>query len=209
MVLDRRVIQPYGCTNAGDAAPASHHRPGPRRSRRPDPAGHPAPRHGRPGRRGGAGVALRDELRGGAEAHRDPRGRRARLEAAERAPEGRADGDGGAPGRPAPARPVRGVVARPHRSHDPPHRSHEGDRRMTVTAVRKDPVNLTLTLTAEFDATPERVWELWSDRRQLERWWGPPMYPATFTRHDLAVGSRVNYYMTGPEGDQPHGYWDI
>jgi uncharacterized protein YndB with AHSA1/START domain len=80
---------------------------------------------------------------------------------------------------------------------------------MTVTAVRKDPVNLTLTLTAEFDATPERVWELWSDPRQLERWWGPPMYPATFTRHDLAVGSRVNYYMTGPEGDQPHGYWDI
>jgi len=80
---------------------------------------------------------------------------------------------------------------------------------MTVTAVRKDPVNLTLTLTAEFDATPERVWELWSDPRQLERWWGPPMYPATFTRHDLAVGSRVNYYMTGPEGDQPRGYWDI
>jgi uncharacterized protein YndB with AHSA1/START domain len=80
---------------------------------------------------------------------------------------------------------------------------------MTVTAVRKDPVNLTLTLTAEFDATPERVWQLWSDPRQLERWWGPPMYPATFTRHDLTPGSRVEYYMTGPEGDQPHGFWDV
>ena len=80
---------------------------------------------------------------------------------------------------------------------------------MTVTAVQKDPVNLTLTLTAEFDATPERVWELWSDPRKLERWWGPPMYPATFTRHDLSVGSRVDYYMTGPEGDQPHGFWEI
>ena len=80
---------------------------------------------------------------------------------------------------------------------------------MTVTAVEKDPVNLTLTLTAEFDASPERVWQLWSDPRQLERWWGPPMYPATFTRHDLSVGSRVEYYMTGPEGDQPRGFWDI
>lgn len=80
---------------------------------------------------------------------------------------------------------------------------------MTVTAVRKDPVNLTLTVTAEFDASPERVWELWSDPRQLERWWGPPMYPATFARHDLAPGSRVEYFMTGPEGDQPHGFWDI
>lgn len=80
---------------------------------------------------------------------------------------------------------------------------------MTVTAVRKDPEALTMTLDAEFDASAERVWQLWADPRQLERWWGPPTYPATFTRHDLAVGSRVEYHMTGPEGDQPHGYWDI
>jgi uncharacterized protein YndB with AHSA1/START domain len=80
---------------------------------------------------------------------------------------------------------------------------------MTVTAVHKDPERLTMTLTAEFEATPERVWLLWADPRQLERWWGPPVYPATFTRHDLSVGSRVEYHMTGPTGDQPHGYWDI
>ncbi len=80
---------------------------------------------------------------------------------------------------------------------------------MTVTAVQKDPNALTMTLTAEFDATPQRVWELWSDPRQLERWWGPPTYPATFTRHDLAPGSRVEYHMTGPSGDQPAGYWDV
>jgi uncharacterized protein YndB with AHSA1/START domain/pimeloyl-ACP methyl ester carboxylesterase len=80
---------------------------------------------------------------------------------------------------------------------------------MTVSAVRKDPKALTMTIDAEFDASPERVWQLWADPRQLERWWGPPTYPATFTRHDLAPGSRVEYHMTGPEGDQPHGYWDI
>lgn len=80
---------------------------------------------------------------------------------------------------------------------------------MTVTAVHKDPDALTMTLTAEFDATVERVWDLWADPRQLERWWGPPTYPATFTSHDLAPGSNVRYHMTGPSGDQPHGYWDI
>jgi len=80
---------------------------------------------------------------------------------------------------------------------------------MTVTSVRKDPTALTMTLTAEFDAAPERVWQLWADPRQLERWWGPPTYPATFTAHDLAPGSRVGYHMTGPTGDQPHGYWDV
>jgi uncharacterized protein YndB with AHSA1/START domain/pimeloyl-ACP methyl ester carboxylesterase len=80
---------------------------------------------------------------------------------------------------------------------------------MTVTAVRKDPQALTMTVDAEFDASPERVWQLWADARQLERWWGPPTYPATFTRHDLAPGSRVEYHMTGPEGDQPRGFWEI
>ena len=80
---------------------------------------------------------------------------------------------------------------------------------MTVTAVRKDAQALTMTVEAEFDASPERVWQLWADPRQLERWWGPPTYPATFTKHDLTAGSRVEYHMTGPEGDQPKGYWDI
>ncbi len=80
---------------------------------------------------------------------------------------------------------------------------------MTVTAVRKDPQRLTLTVEAEFDASVERIWQLWADPRKLERWWGPPTYPATFTKHDLAPGGRVESYMTGPAGDQPHGYWDV
>lgn len=80
---------------------------------------------------------------------------------------------------------------------------------MPVTDVRKDPEALTMSITAEFDATPERVWQLWADPRQLERWWGPPTYPATFTAHDLRPGGRVAYHMTGPTGDQPRGYWEV
>jgi uncharacterized protein YndB with AHSA1/START domain len=80
---------------------------------------------------------------------------------------------------------------------------------MTVTAVRKDLPALSLTITTELDASPQRVWQLWADPRQLERWWGPPTYPATFTRHELSPGGRIEYHMTGPEGDTPHGYWDI
>jgi uncharacterized protein YndB with AHSA1/START domain len=80
---------------------------------------------------------------------------------------------------------------------------------MTVTALRKNPETLTMTIDGEFEASAERVWQLWADPRQLERWWGPPAYPATFTRHDLTPGSRAEYHMTGPTGDQPRGYWDI
>jgi uncharacterized protein YndB with AHSA1/START domain len=81
---------------------------------------------------------------------------------------------------------------------------------MTVTAVHKDPDKLTLTLDAEFDATPDQVWNLWADPRKLERWWGPPAYPATFTSLDLRPGGRAQYFMTGPDGAAtPPGYWEI
>jgi len=80
---------------------------------------------------------------------------------------------------------------------------------MTVTAVRKDPQRLTLTVEAEFDASVERIWQLWADPRQLERWWGPPTYPATFTKHDLAPGASVEYHMTGPSGEKYHGHFDV
>jgi uncharacterized protein YndB with AHSA1/START domain len=80
---------------------------------------------------------------------------------------------------------------------------------MTVTAIRKNSDALTMTIDAEFDASAKRVWQLWADPRQLERWWGPPSYPATVDSHDLRPGGRVEYHMTGPEGDQPRGYWDI
>ena len=60
---------------------------------------------------------------------------------------------------------------------------------MTVISTIKDPENLTLTLVAEFDATPEQVWTVWENPRKLERWWGPPTWPATFTRHDSSSGA--------------------
>ena len=71
---------------------------------------------------------------------------------------------------------------------------------MPVTDVSKDLDAMTMTITAEFEAGAERIWEMWSDPRQLERWWGPPSFPATFVEHDLTPGGRTAYFMTGPEG---------
>ena len=50
---------------------------------------------------------------------------------------------------------------------------------MGVIRAEKDFDSLSLILLAEFDASIERVWQLWADPRQLERWWGPPTHPAT------------------------------
>jgi uncharacterized protein YndB with AHSA1/START domain len=78
-----------------------------------------------------------------------------------------------------------------------------------VTSVIKDPDARTMTITAHFDAPIDRVWQVWSDPCQLERWWGPPTYPATVSEHDLAPGGTVTYAMTGPEGDRHGGRWRV
>jgi uncharacterized protein YndB with AHSA1/START domain len=80
---------------------------------------------------------------------------------------------------------------------------------MSVISVDKDFDSLTLTLVAEFDAPIGQVWQLWADPRQLERWWGPPSYPATVERHDLTAGGDVTYFMTGPKGETSRGWWRV
>ena len=80
---------------------------------------------------------------------------------------------------------------------------------MTVTDIHKDAATLTMTISAEFDAPIHRAWRLWEDPRLLEKWWGPPTYPARVLQHDLSPGGRVHYSMTGPEGDTHHGWWEV
>ncbi|WP_155373845.1 SRPBCC family protein [Catellatospora vulcania] len=80
---------------------------------------------------------------------------------------------------------------------------------MPVIDVQHDLDKLTLTLVADFAAPVERIWQVYADPRQLEKVWGPPTYPATVVDHDLRPGGRVNYFMTGPEGDKHAGYWIV
>lgn len=80
---------------------------------------------------------------------------------------------------------------------------------MPVTDISHDLDALTLTITAQFAAPVQRIWDIYADPRQLEKVWGPPEYPATVVDHDLSPGGRVTYYMTGPEGDYVYGYWNV
>ena len=81
---------------------------------------------------------------------------------------------------------------------------------MTVDVdITKDPAARTLTVAVRFDAPVDRVWQVFADPRQLERWWGPPTYPATVIDHDLVPGGRVSYFMTGPEGEKHAGWWRV
>ena len=80
---------------------------------------------------------------------------------------------------------------------------------MSVTSVEKDPEALTMTVTADLDATVERAWQLWADPRQFEQWWGPPDYPATVVDHDLRAGGRITFFMTGAAGERHDSTWAV
>jgi uncharacterized protein YndB with AHSA1/START domain len=80
---------------------------------------------------------------------------------------------------------------------------------MPVLDVEKDLDARTMTVTAEFAAPVDRVWSLYADPRRLERHWGPPGWPATFVEHELVAGTRSHYFMTGPDGEQAHGVWNV
>jgi uncharacterized protein YndB with AHSA1/START domain len=78
---------------------------------------------------------------------------------------------------------------------------------MPITSVTSDAAALTLTLIADYPVPVERLWEAYSDPRQIERFWGPEQWPATFTRHDMVAGGWSHYHMTGPDGSRSRGWW--
>jgi uncharacterized protein YndB with AHSA1/START domain len=80
---------------------------------------------------------------------------------------------------------------------------------MPITSVTKDHHELTMTVVADFAVPVERLWDAYADPRQIERFWGPPTWPATFHRHDMAVGGRSAYTMHGPDGAASSGFWEF
>lgn len=78
---------------------------------------------------------------------------------------------------------------------------------MPLTSVTKDAPTLTLTVVGDYPVSQQRLWDAYADPRQLERFWGPPTAPATFTRHDFKVGGRAEYFLTLPDGGKWSGSW--
>ncbi len=78
---------------------------------------------------------------------------------------------------------------------------------MPLTSVTKDAAKLTLTVVGDYPVSQKRLWAAFADPRQLERFWGPPTAPATFTRYDFRVGGRAEYFLTLPDGGKWSGSW--
>lgn len=78
---------------------------------------------------------------------------------------------------------------------------------MPITDVISNAQDLSLTFVADYAVPVERLWDAYADPRQLERFWGPVGWPATFLRHDMQAGGESHYYMTGPDGTRHRGWF--
>lgn len=78
---------------------------------------------------------------------------------------------------------------------------------MPLITVTPDTETLTLTVIGEYPVPVERLWQAYAAPRQLEKFWGPKSWPATFVRHDMVPGGQSHYFMTGPDGSVSRGWW--
>lgn len=57
-----------------------------------------------------------------------------------------------------------------------------------------------LTLTRRFNCTRERLFDLWTNPRQLARWWGPKDFVNPVCEVDVRPGGAIRIEMVGPDG---------
>ena len=80
---------------------------------------------------------------------------------------------------------------------------------MAPPAFEVDEPRNSLVITVDLTADLETAWSLWSDPRVLEKWWGPPEHPCVISRFELQPGGHVRYVMTGPDGTEYLGWWQV
>jgi len=57
------------------------------------------------------------------------------------------------------------------------------------------PAKKTFTVERVLKASPEKVWQMWTTREGLERWWGPDGFSVQVLHLDLRVGGRLELVM--------------
>lgn len=62
-----------------------------------------------------------------------------------------------------------------------------------------------LEMTELFDATPEKVFNAWIDKKQFISWYGPEGFTVSFCEMDVRVGGEWRTCIKSPSGDE---YWN-
>jgi uncharacterized protein YndB with AHSA1/START domain len=73
---------------------------------------------------------------------------------------------------------------------------------MSKTKFEVDKKKLEVRISRVFNASPERLWEAFSDPEQIAKWWNN----TTIDKHEFRVGGHWRYVDHGKNGDENHGF---
>ena len=69
-----------------------------------------------------------------------------------------------------------------------------------ATSAEDSTVDREIVITRLLDAPRERVFEAWTDPRQVGHWWGPTGFTTTIHEMDVRPGGVWRFIMHGPDG---------
>jgi uncharacterized protein YndB with AHSA1/START domain len=70
---------------------------------------------------------------------------------------------------------------------------------MTATS---SPIDTEIIITREFAAPRRLVWDVWTEPKHIEKWFGPKGFTTRVENIDFKVGGRWEYVMVGPDGTE-------
>lgn len=72
---------------------------------------------------------------------------------------------------------------------------------MTATSTTKYS-DKDIVITREFAAPRQLVWDVWTQPKHVEKWFGPKGFTTRVEKLDFKVGGRSTYVMIGPDGTE-------
>ena len=69
-----------------------------------------------------------------------------------------------------------------------------------MTATSTSPKETDIVITREFSAPRQLVWDVWTQPKHIEKWFGPKGFSTRVEKLDFKVGGRSVYVMIGPDG---------
>jgi len=74
----------------------------------------------------------------------------------------------------------------------------------TEVKIDKDLAHKQITVTTHFKAKPEAVWQAWTKKEILDKWWAPKPWHAETKKLEFQEGGSWQYAMVGPENERHH-----
>lgn len=65
-----------------------------------------------------------------------------------------------------------------------------------------------IVVTRIFDASPQQVWNAWTEPAEIKRWWGPSGFTSPLARMDVRVGGTSLVCMRTPDGHDLYNTWN-